>query len=110
VAQATQSLTICQVRVESPVDGSALCFTTGADVQPPDWFAKCGAHSQRRQGQGRSSADSALRALHVAGERHANVTSAQVADMAAGKDWTTSTVHTTKNAGGEIRGQIKKSM
>ena len=36
----------------------------------------------------------------------ATVTSAQVADMAAGKDYVN--VHTTKNGNGEIRGQIKK--
>ena len=36
------------------------------------------------------------------------VTSAQVSDMTAGKDYVN--VHTTKNANGEIRGQIKKSM
>ena len=38
----------------------------------------------------------------------ATVTSAQASDMAAGKDYVN--VHTTKNANGEIRGQIKKSM
>ena len=38
----------------------------------------------------------------------ATVTSAQVADMAAGKDYVN--VHTNKNGNGEIRGQIKKLM
>jgi CHRD domain len=38
----------------------------------------------------------------------ATVTSAQVTDMAAGKDYVN--VHTAKNPNGEIRGQIKKSM
>ena len=38
----------------------------------------------------------------------ATVTSAQASDMAAGKDYVN--VHTTKNANGEIRGPIKKSM
>jgi hypothetical protein len=36
----------------------------------------------------------------------ATVTSAQVADMAAGKDYVN--VHTNKNGNGEIRGRIKK--
>ena len=38
----------------------------------------------------------------------ATVTSAQVTDMAAGKDYVN--VHTNKNGNGEIRGQIKKLM
>ena len=38
----------------------------------------------------------------------ATVTSAQVNDLAAGKDYVN--VHTTKNGNGEIRGQLKKSM
>ena len=38
----------------------------------------------------------------------ATLTSDQITDMSAGKDYVN--VHTTKNANGEIRGQIKKSM
>jgi hypothetical protein len=38
----------------------------------------------------------------------ATVTATQIADMGAGKDYVN--VHTTKNANGEIRAQIRKSM